>query len=56
MSIKSKQYPIPPEGADLPPFAEDTLCWGCGRLFDMMEFIYGREGLCRKCRKIVKAK
>jgi len=51
LSIKSKQYPVPPAD-DLPPYAEDCLCWGCDRLFDMMEIM--KDGLCRKCWKIVK--
>lgn len=50
MSIKAKALPPPPMDC-LPPYAKDTKCWGCDRLFDMLEL---REtGLCSKCHLVV---
>jgi hypothetical protein len=53
MSIKNKSGFLPPED-DLPPYAKDTPCWGCGNLFDFTELLAKDEGLCTKCAKTVR--
>ena len=50
MSIKVKAMPPPPED-ELPPYARDTLCWGCDHLFDVLEL--RENGLCYKCHRVV---
>ena len=52
MSIKVKAMPPPPED-DLPPYARDTPCWGCDRLFDFTELLAKHRGLCAKCFKVL---
>lgn len=52
MSIKDKIRPPPID--DSPPFKRDTPCWGCGRLFDFMEFLAYKQGLCDRCFRIVR--
>jgi hypothetical protein len=55
MSIKNKSYTIPPEDDDYPIYNEDTLCWGCDKLFDCIEIRCDSE-LCYKCHSILNRK
>lgn len=57
MSIKHKNYRgLPPDPAyELPPYAEDCPCWGCGKLFDNTQLRCDSE-LCYKCHSIVHRK